>query len=92
MEFEGNILSFFTAEREKEKNHQKKQKTKEKQEGIQYRTGIGMEDQISQKRKRSIQNISEDKLFHCTISGCLKKYISAGGLKKHQLKFHKTSK
>ena len=51
-----------------------------------------MEDQTSQKRRKSIQNISEDKLFHCTISGYLKKYISAGGLRKHQLKFHKTSK
>lgn len=59
-------------------------KAKEKSEGIQYKSGIGLEQPT--KKRRTKAQVPATQWLHCTIQGCDKCFISKNGLNNHKKK------
>jgi hypothetical protein len=62
-------------------------KVKNKQEGIQYQTGIGVEGFANKNKRKTLQDIPENKWLYCKEQGCTKVYVTQSGLNTH-LKQH----
>ena len=59
-------------------------KIRDKEEGTQYQTGVGMENPSVKKKRRTLKNIPKEQWFNCTEAGCNKSYVSKNGLKVHK--------
>ncbi len=71
----------------------KKQTKKQKEnEPIQYKSGIGIDENLAVKKsnkRRSKEELKEVQIYKCTILDCNKAYVQSSGLKKHGQSKHK---
>ncbi len=75
----------------------KQSKKQKKNEPIEYKSGIGIEEDLNdnqppKKKRRTKEELKEAQIYKCSILNCGKAYVQSSGLKKHVQSKHQQSK